>query len=57
MDEKYSWLKNKFNDTVFIYIDELNFDKINKEYVNLIISDDLVFSNKEYLDFTVEVEN
>ena len=57
LDDKYSWLKNKFKDDVFIYINEINFDKINKEYVNLIIFDDLVFSNKKYLNFIVEVEN
>ena len=45
LDDKYSWLKNKFKDDVFIYINEINFDKINKEYINLIIFADLVFSN------------
>ena len=47
LDEKYKWLKNKFKDDVFIYINEINLtkltDKIDKEYVNLIIFDDLVF--------------
>ena len=38
-------------------MNEINFDKINKEYVNLIIFDDLIFSNKEYLIFTVDLEN
>ena len=57
LDDKYRWLKNKFKDDVFIYINEINFDKIDKEYVNLIIFDDLVFSNKKYLNFIVEVEN
>ena len=28
--DKYSWLKNKFKNGVFIYIIEINFDKINK---------------------------
>ena len=51
LDEKYKWLKNKFKDDVFIYINEINFDKINKEYVNLIIFDDLVFSNKKISEF------
>ena len=51
LDGKYSWLKNKFKDDVFIYISEINFDKINKEYVNLIIFDDLVFSNKKISEF------
>ena len=32
---------------MFIYINEINFDKINKEYINLIIFDDLAFSNKK----------
>ena len=42
-DEKYKWLKNEFKDDVFIYINEINFDKIDKEYINLIIFDDLIF--------------
>ena len=45
LDEKYKWLKDKFKNDVFVYINEINFDKVNKEYVNLIIFDDLVFSN------------
>ena len=57
LDEKYKWLKDEFKNDVFIYINEINFDKINKEYVNLIIFDDLVFSNKKYLNFIAEVEN
>ena len=56
-DDKYKWLKNKFKDDVFIYINEINFDKIDKEYVNLMIFDDLVFSNKKYLNFIVDQEN
>ena len=57
LDDKYSWLKDKFNDDAFIYINEINFDNINKEYVDLIIFYELVFSNKKYLNFIVEVEN
>ena len=57
MDDKYKRLKNRFKDDVVIYINKINFDKINKEYINLIIFDDLVFSNKKYLNFIVEVEN
>ena len=57
LDDKYSWQKNKLKDDVFNYINEINFDEINKDYVNLIIFDDLVFSNKKYLNFIVEVEN
>ena len=49
--------KNTFKNDVFIYINEINIDKINKEYVNLIIFDDLIFSNKKYVNFIVEVEN
>ena len=51
LDNKYKWLKNKFKDDVFIYINEIDFDKINKEYVNLIIFDDLVFSYKKISEF------
>ena len=57
LDDKYSWLKNEFKDDVFIYINEINFDKIDKNYVNLIIFDDLVFSNKKYPNFIVNQEN
>ena len=51
LDEKYKWLKDKFKNDVFIYINEINFDKIDKEYVNLVIFDDLVFSNKKISEF------
>ena len=27
-----NWLKNKFKDDVFIYINDINFDKIDKKY-------------------------
>ena len=57
LDDKYEWLKNKFKYDVFIFINEINFDKIDKKYVNLIIFDDLVFSNKKYLTFIVDLEN
>ena len=57
LNDKYSWLKNKFKNDVFIYINEINFDKIDKRYVNLVIFDDLVFSNKKYLNFIVDLEN
>ena len=43
IDDKYDWLKNKFKNDVFIYLDEINFDRIDKKYDNLIIFDDLVF--------------
>ena len=45
IDDKYDWLKNKFKNDVFIYLDEIDFDKIDKAYANLIIFDDLIFSN------------
>ena len=57
LDDKYSWLKNKFKNDVFVFINEISLDKIDKEYVNLIIFDDLVFSNKKYLNFIAKVEN
>ena len=50
-------VKNKFKDDVFIYINEIDFDKINKEYVNLIIFNDLVFQIKKYLNFIADQEN
>ena len=51
LDDKFNWLKNKLKNDIFIYLDEINFDKIDKRYVNLIIFDDLVFSNKKISDF------
>ena len=51
LDDKYKWLKNKFKDDVFIYMNEINFDKIDKEYINLIIFDDLIFSDKIISEF------
>ena len=57
LDDKYSWLKNRFKNDVFIFINEINFDKINREYINLIIFDNLVFSNKKYLNFIAFQEN
>ena len=45
IDDKYNRLKNKFKNDVFIYLNKVNFDKIDKGYVNLILFDDLVFSN------------
>ena len=51
LDDKYLWFKNKFKNDVFIFINEINFDKIDKKYVNLIIFDDLVFSNKKISEF------
>ena len=47
INDKYNWLKNKFKDDVFIYLNEIDFDKIDKNYINLIIFDDLLFSNEK----------
>ena len=51
LDDKYSWLQNEFKNDVFIYINKMNFDKIDKKYINLVIFDDLVFSNKIISEF------
>ena len=57
LDDKYSWLKNKFKNEVHIFINEINFDKISKDKINLIVFDDLVFSNKKYLNFLLNQGN
>ena len=51
LDDKYAWLKNKFKNDVYIYINEINFSDIDKKYVNLVVFDDLVFSNKKISTF------
>ena len=51
IDVRYSWLKNKFKNDVHIFINEINFDKISKDKINLVIFDDLVFSNKKISEF------
>ena len=51
IDDRYNWLQNKFKNDVFIYLNEINFDEIDKGYVDLIIFDDLVFSNKKVSEF------
>ena len=45
IDDRYSRLKNKFKNDVHTFINEINFDKISKDKINLVIFDDLVFSN------------
>ena len=50
-DDKYIWLNNKFKNDVYIYINEVNFDKIDKNKINLVVIDDLVFSDKKILTF------
>ena len=49
LDDKYNWLKNKFKNDIFLYLDEIDFDKIDKKY--LIIFDNLVFLNKKISEF------
>ena len=44
-------VKNKFKNDVHVFINEINFDKISKDKMNLVVLDDLVFSNKKYLNF------
>ena len=51
LDNKYSWLKNKFKNDVHIFINEINFIKISKDKINLVVFDDLVFSNKKISEF------
>ena len=51
IDDKYSCLKNKFKNDVHIFINEINFDKISKDKINLVIFDDLVFSNEKISKF------
>ena len=51
LDDKYEWLRNKFKNDVYIYINEINFSKINKAYINLVVFDDLIFSDKRISEF------
>ena len=51
LDDKYLWLKNKFKNDVHIFINEINFGKISKDKINLVVFDDLVFSNKKISEF------
>ena len=57
LDDKYTWLKNKFKNDVYIYINDINFSDIDKKYVNLVVFDDLVFSNKKISTFLHNLEN
>ena len=50
-DDKYIWLKEKSKNDAYIYINEVNFDEIDKNKINLVIFDDLVFSNKKISTF------
>ena len=51
MDDKYTSLKNKFKRDVHIFINEIKFSDIDKKYINLVVFDDLVFSNKKISTF------
>ena len=51
LDDKYSWLKNKFKNDVHILMNEINFDKISEDKINLVVLDDLVFSNTKISEF------
>ena len=51
VDDKYLWLKNKFKNDVHIFINEINFDKISKDKINLVVFDDLVFLNEKVSKF------
>ena len=44
-------VKNKFKNDVHISINEINFDKISKDKINLVVFDDLVFSNEKISKF------
>ena len=57
-DDKYIWLKEKFkNDVVHIYINEIDKNKVDKNEINLIVFDDLVFQIRKYQHFVHKVEN
>ena len=56
LDDKYSWLKNEFKNDVHISINEINFDEIYKDKINLVIFDDLVFSNKKISEFFYKIK-
>ena len=51
IDDKYTWLKNKFKKDVHIFINEIKFSDIDKKYVNVVVFGDLVFSNKKISTF------
>ena len=38
IDDKYNWLKNKFKNDVFIYLNEIDFDEIDKNMLILLYS-------------------
>ena len=57
IDNKYRFLLDKFPKHVKLYLNEIDFSEINDKYQNLCISDDLVFCNKKYQHFLLNVEN
>ena len=44
-------VKNKFKNDIHISINEINFDKISKDKIDLVVFDDLVFSNEKISKF------
>ena len=44
-------MKNEFKNDVHIFINEINFDKISKDKINLVVFDDLVFSDTKISEF------
>ena len=57
IDNKYQFLLDKFPKDVKLYLNEIDFSKINDKFQNLCIFDDLLFSNKKYPHFLHNVEN
>ena len=50
-DDRYIWLKDKFKNDVYIYINEVNLYKIDENKINLVVFADLVFSDKKISTF------
>ena len=57
VDNKYQWLKNKFKKDVHIFINEINFDNIGKNKINLCVFDDLIVSDKKISTFLLNQKN
>ena len=51
VDNKYQFLLDKFPNDVKLYLNEIDFSDINSKYQNLVVFDDLVFSNKKISTF------
>ena len=57
IDNKYQFLLDKFPKDLKLYLNEIDFSDINDKYQNLCIFHDLVFSNKKYQRFLLNVGN